>query len=94
MFFVLLRADRYAGILEADGGFELFPINGSPQLQRFPRLLLQDAGMRGGVLLRTRANSSKPAMIAAAPAMITSVVLGGIKPRINVKRPRASRNKP
>lgn len=28
MFFVLLRADRYAGILEADGGFALFPING------------------------------------------------------------------
>ena len=33
MFFVLLRADRYAGILEANGGFELFPINGAPQLQ-------------------------------------------------------------
>ena len=39
MFFVLLRADRYAGILEANGGFELFPINGPPQLQRFLRLL-------------------------------------------------------
>ena len=94
MFFVLLRADRYASILEADGGFELFPINGPPQLSAFRASFLQDAGMRGGVLLRTRANSSKPAMIAAAPAMITSVVFGGIKPRINVKRPRASRNKP
>ena len=44
MFFVLLRADRCTGILEADGGFELFPINGAPQLQRFPRLLF--AGRR------------------------------------------------
>lgn len=44
MFFVLLQADHYAGILEADGGFELFPINGPPQLQRFPRLLF--AGRR------------------------------------------------
>jgi len=35
MFFVLLRADRYAGILEANGGFELFPINGPPQLRTF-----------------------------------------------------------
>ena len=34
MFFVLLRADRYAGILETDSGFELFPINGALQLQK------------------------------------------------------------
>ena len=94
MFFVLLHADRYTGILEANGGFEIFPINGTPQLPRFPGILFAGAGMRGGVLLRTRANSSKPAMIAAAPAMSTSVVFGGIKPRINFKRPRASRNKP
>ena len=39
MFFVLLRADRYTGILETDSGFELFPINGALQLQHFPRLL-------------------------------------------------------
>ena len=54
MFFVLLRADRYAGILEADGGFELFPINGPPQLQRFPRLLF--AGCR---YARRRSSASK-----------------------------------
>ena len=54
MFFVLLRADRYAGILEADGGFELFPINGAPQLQRFPRLLF--AGRR---YARRRSSASK-----------------------------------
>ena len=54
MFFVLLRADRYAGILEANGGFELFPINGPPQLQRFPRLLF--AGCR---YARRRSSASK-----------------------------------
>ena len=54
MFFVLLRADRYAGILEADGGFELFPINGAPQLQRFPRLLF--AGCR---YARRRSSANK-----------------------------------
>ena len=74
MFFALLRADRYTGSLEADGGFELFPINGSPP--------------------RARANSNKPAMIAAAPTMTTAVVFCGIKPRISVNRPRASRNTP
>lgn len=79
MFFVLLRADRYASILEADGGFELFPINGPPQLSAFRASFLQDAGMRGGVLPRARANSSRPAIITAPPTMITSVVLGGIK---------------
>ena len=60
------------------------------ELERF----LQDAGMRGGVLPRARANSSRPAIITAPPTMITSVVLGGIKPRISVKRPNASRNTP
>lgn len=94
MFFVLLRADRYASILEADGGFELFPINGPPQLSAFRASFLQDAGMRGGVLPRARANSSRPAIITAPPTMITSVVLGGVKPRISVKRPSASRNTP
>jgi len=54
MFFVLLRADRYAGILEANGGFELFPINGPPQLQRFLRLLF--AGRR---YARRRSSASK-----------------------------------
>ena len=54
MFFVLLQADHYAGILEADGGFELFPINGPPQLQRFPRLLF--AGCR---YARRRSSASK-----------------------------------
>ena len=91
MFFVLLRADRYAGILEADGGFELFPINGPPQLQRFPHLLF--AGCRYA-RRRSSASKGKPAIITAPPTMITSVVLGGIKPRTNVKRPKASRNTP
>lgn len=54
MFFLLLCADRYTGILEADSGFELFPINGPPQLQRFPRLLF--AGCR---YARRRSSASK-----------------------------------
>lgn len=58
MFFVLLRADRYAGILEADGGFELFPINVRRSSSAFRASFLQDAGMRGGVLPQARANSA------------------------------------
>ena len=60
----------------------------------FRASFLQDAGMRGGVLPRARANSSRPAIITAPPTMITSVVFGGIKPRISVKKPSASRNTP
>ena len=81
MFFVLLRTDRYTGILGTDGGFELSPINSAPQLQRFPRLFFQDAGMRGDVLPRTRASSSRPEIIAAPPVMITAVVLAASSQR-------------
>ncbi len=81
----LLRADRYAGILESGWwfcGFSQSTVRRSSSA--FRASFLQDAGMRGGVLLPARANSSRPAIIAAPPAMITSVVLGGIKPRISV----------
>ena len=53
MFFALLRTDRYAGILKADAGFELFPINGAPPTLSFQMPVQQFCGfsVHGGVIV-------------------------------------------
>ena len=53
MFFVLLCADRYTGILEVNGSFELFPINGAPPALSFQMPVQQFCGfsVHGGVIV-------------------------------------------